>query len=204
MPPGSAGTNGPVPSSPRTGLATDGTRGSGSLFAMGLNYSLTGVFYNKQLAAQVGMTPRRKRWRTSTLCWARPRPRGFCPIMVWNATASGGGLAFPLQQLMAAYGPTQPINDWIFQKSGATIDTPSNLTAADHLQQWIKSGLLPEGRQRDPVHGRERALPRRRGSVHLQRRLGERDTTRAWRATSASSSSRRRPRAGRSPPCRPR
>src|SRR5688572_18887525 len=31
-------------------------RGEGSLYAMGLNYSLTGVFYNKTLAEQVGMT----------------------------------------------------------------------------------------------------------------------------------------------------
>ena len=31
-------------------------RGTGSLWAFGLNYSLTGVFYNKTLAAKVGMT----------------------------------------------------------------------------------------------------------------------------------------------------
>jgi len=37
-------------------VAADGTRGSGSLYAAGLNYSLTGVFYNKKLAQQVGMT----------------------------------------------------------------------------------------------------------------------------------------------------
>ena len=64
--------------------------------------------------------------------------------MVWNATASGGGLNFPLQQLMAAYGPTEPINDWIFQKPGATIDTDTNLQAAEHLQQWIEAGYFPE------------------------------------------------------------
>ena len=64
--------------------------------------------------------------------------------MAWNATASGGGLAFPLQQLMAAYGPTQPINDWIFQKPDATIDTPTNLTAAQHLEQWVKAGYFPK------------------------------------------------------------
>ena len=64
--------------------------------------------------------------------------------MQWNATASGGGLAFPLQNLMAAYGPTEPINDWIFQKPDATIDTPANLTAAEHLQQWVKAGYFPK------------------------------------------------------------
>ncbi len=34
----------------------DGTRGEGPLYAMGLNFSMTGVFYNKKLAAQAGMT----------------------------------------------------------------------------------------------------------------------------------------------------
>ena len=37
-------------------IDADGIRGSGTLYAMGLNYSLTGVFYNKKLAAQIGMT----------------------------------------------------------------------------------------------------------------------------------------------------
>ena len=66
------------------------------------------------------------------------------PIMQWNATASDGGLAFPLQNLMAAYGPTGPINDWIFQKPGATIDTAANLKATQHLEEWVKAGYFPE------------------------------------------------------------
>src|SRR3954451_19263765 len=45
---------------------------------------------------------------------------------------------------MPAYGPTDPINDWIFQKPGATIDTPSNQMAAQHLQQWIESSYFPK------------------------------------------------------------
>ncbi len=35
----------------------------------------------------------------------KAKDAGLLPIMAWNATASGGGLAFPLQNLMAAYGP---------------------------------------------------------------------------------------------------
>ena len=54
--------------------------------------------------------------------------------------------------------PTTPINEWIYQKEGATIDTPSNLEAAQHLEQWIKDGLLPRGRERHRVHRFERAL----------------------------------------------
>jgi raffinose/stachyose/melibiose transport system substrate-binding protein len=124
-------------------VATDGTRGSGSLYAMGLNYSLTGVFYNKKLATQVGMTAPPATVAEFEALLAAAKAKGILPIMVWNASASGGGLAFPLQQLMAAYGPTQPINDWIFQKSGATIDSPSNQTAAEQLQRWIEAGYFP-------------------------------------------------------------
>jgi raffinose/stachyose/melibiose transport system substrate-binding protein len=125
-------------------VAADGTRGSGSLYAAGLNYSLTGVFYNKKLATQIGMTEPPKTVAEFEDLLAKAKAAKLQPIMAWNASASGGGLAFPLQQLMAAYGPTQPINDWIFQKPGATIDTPTNLTAAQHLQQWITSGYFPK------------------------------------------------------------
>ena len=125
-------------------VGTDGTRGSGSLYAAGLNYSLTGVFYNKALAQQIGMTATPKTVAEFEDLLAKAKAADLQPIMMWNATASGGGLAFPLQNLMAAYGPTQPINDWIFQKQGASIDTPANLTAAQHLQQWIEAGYFPK------------------------------------------------------------
>jgi raffinose/stachyose/melibiose transport system substrate-binding protein len=125
-------------------VAEDGTRGSGSLYAMGLNYSMTGVFYDKELAAQIGMTQPPTTVAEFEDLLAKAKEADLQPIMQWNATASGGGLAFPLQNLMAAYGPTEPINDWIFQKPGATIDTPTNLTAAEHLQAWVEAGYFPE------------------------------------------------------------
>ncbi len=125
-------------------VGTDGIRGAGSLYAAGLNYSLTGVFYNKALASQIGMTAAPKTVSEFEDLLAKAKAAALQPIMMWNAAASGAGLAFPLQQLMAAYGDTAPINDWIFQKPGATIDTPTNLTAAQHLHEWIKAGYFPE------------------------------------------------------------
>ncbi len=124
-------------------VGSDGIRGSGSLYAMGLNYQLTGVFYNKKLAAQIGMTEPPKTVAEFDALLAKAKAAGLLPIMQWGSAKSGMGLAFPLQQLMAAYGPVGPINDWIFQKPGATIDTPTNLTAAQHLQEWIKNGYFP-------------------------------------------------------------
>ncbi len=112
----SAGTSGRCRSSTRTALTADGIRGSGTLYAMGLNYSLTGIFYNKKLAAQIGMTEPPKTVAEFEDLLAKAKEAGLQPIMEWGSAKSGMGLAFPLQNLMAAYGPVEPINDWIFQK----------------------------------------------------------------------------------------
>jgi len=133
----------PVPQLNQNRMSPDGIRGSGTLYAMGLNYSLTGVFYNKKLATQIGMTEPPKTVAEFDALLAAAKAAGLQPIMEWGSAKSGMGLAFPLQQLMAAYGPVGPINDWIFNKPGATIDTPSNLLAAQHLEQWIKAGYFP-------------------------------------------------------------
>jgi raffinose/stachyose/melibiose transport system substrate-binding protein len=133
----------PVPQLNQNRVAPDGTRGSGTLYAMGLNYSLTGIFYNKTLAAQIGMTEPPKTLAEFEDYLAKAKAAGLLPIMAWGSAKSGMGLAFPLQALMASVGPVEPINDWIFQKPGATIDTPSNLVAAQHLEQWIKNGYFP-------------------------------------------------------------
>jgi raffinose/stachyose/melibiose transport system substrate-binding protein len=133
----------PVPQLNQNRVSEDGTRGSGSLYAMGLNYSLTGIFYNKELAAQIGMTEPPKTLAEFDDLLAKAKEAGLLPIMQWGSAKSGMGLAFPLQNLMAAYGPVEPINDWIFQKPDATIDTPSNLEAAQHLEQWIQNGYFP-------------------------------------------------------------
>lgn len=133
----------PVPQLNQNRVASDGTRGSGSLYAMGLNYSMTGVFYNKKLAAQIGMTQPPTTVAELDSLLAKAKAAGLQPIMQWGSAKSGMGLAFPLQNLMAAFGPVGPINDWIFQKKGATIDTPSNLVAARHLEMWIKNGYFP-------------------------------------------------------------
>jgi raffinose/stachyose/melibiose transport system substrate-binding protein len=133
----------PVPQLSQNRVAEDGTRGSGSLYAMGLNYSLTGIFYNKEQAAQIGMTEPPQTLAEFEALLAAAKEAGLTPIMQWGSAKSGMGLAFPLQALMASIGPSEPINEWIFNKEGATIDTPSNLTAAEHLQQWIEAGYFP-------------------------------------------------------------
>lgn len=133
----------PVPQLDQNRVSEEGIRGSGSLYAMGLNYSLTGIFYNKELAAQIGMTETPKTLAEFDDLLAKAKEAGLLPIMQWGSAKSGMGLAFPLQALMASLGTVQPINDWIFNTKDATIDTPENLIAAQHLQDWIEKGYFP-------------------------------------------------------------
>jgi raffinose/stachyose/melibiose transport system substrate-binding protein len=71
----------PVPQLNQNRVAADGTRGSGSLYAMGLNYSLTGIFYNKKLAAQIGMTEPPKTVAEFEDLLAKAKAAGLQPIM---------------------------------------------------------------------------------------------------------------------------
>ena len=108
-----------------------------------VNQSAVGVFYNKDLAAKIGMTAPPKTVEEFDALLAKAKDAGLQPIMQWNAATSGGGLAFPLQNLMAAYGDHSAINDWVFLKEGATVDTPEFVQAAQKLDEWIKKGYFP-------------------------------------------------------------
>src|SRR5690606_5829087 len=116
-------------------------RGEGSLYAMGLNMSMTGLFYNKKLAEQIGMTEPPATLAELDQAMDKAKKAGITPIVQFNGGATGG-LAFPLQNLMASYGPPGPINDWIFQKPGAPIHTPTHRPAVQHLDKWIKAGYF--------------------------------------------------------------
>jgi raffinose/stachyose/melibiose transport system substrate-binding protein len=118
-----------------------GPRGEGSLFAMGLNFSVTGVFYNKSLAERIGMTAPPTTLAEFDDLLGKAKQANITPITQFNGGATGG-FAFPLQNLMASYGEPGPINDWIFQQPGATIDTASNQKAARHLADWIRAGYF--------------------------------------------------------------
>ena len=184
-------------------VAEDGTRGSGSLYAMGLNYSLTGVFYNRELADQIGMTEPPATVAEFDDLLAAAKEAGLLPIMVWNASAE-----------RRRPGVSAPAADGRVRSPGADqrLDLPEARGHHQHPEQprsrrtlaaVDRSRLLPRGRQCDPVHRRQRPVPRWRGSVHLQRRLGERrPTTARWRATSGSCCSHRSKRAHRSRRCR--
>jgi raffinose/stachyose/melibiose transport system substrate-binding protein len=103
---------------------------------------MTGIFYNKALAAKIGMTKPPETVAEFEDLMAKAKAASIPPIIIWNKPVVG--LTFPLQNLMGSFGDPGAVNDWIFQRKDATIDTPTNLTASQHLEQWIKSGYFQD------------------------------------------------------------
>ncbi|MGN9908893.1 ABC transporter substrate-binding protein [Phytohabitans sp. LJ34] len=117
-------------------------RGSGSLYAMGLGYSVTGVFYNKQLARKVGMTQPPATVADFEALLAKAKAANVQPIMQFNKNTAG--INFPHQALQNQFGDPAQIADWIFQKPGATFDTPAALKATQTIQKWAQAGYFPK------------------------------------------------------------
>ncbi|PHP52341.1 ABC transporter substrate-binding protein [Actinomyces ruminis] len=120
-----------------------GTRGSGALYGHGFNYSVTGVFYNKNLAQKIGMTEAPETLAELDELLAESKKAGLTGIAQFNGGATGG-LCFPLQNLMGVYGDITPIKQWIYQEPGASIDTDNNREAVAHLKKWIDAGYFAD------------------------------------------------------------
>jgi ABC-type glycerol-3-phosphate transport system substrate-binding protein len=124
-----------------TRVASNGTqRGSGSLYGVGPGFGLTGVFYNKALAAQIGMTTAPTSLADFENDLAEAKTAGVLPIV---ANGKDGGTGFILQNLQMDYaGGIGPVQKWNDDENGANIDTPATVQAATTMQQWAKDGYF--------------------------------------------------------------
>lgn len=120
-------------------FAADGKqRGTGSLYGMGLGFGVTGVYYNKKLAATLGITRVPATLPELAADAALANSAGDTPFM------GAGNSAFLFQALWMDYVGAKPVADWTFSAPGATIDTPEAARAAFTVQQWAKNKYYPK------------------------------------------------------------
>ena len=126
--------------------ASGSPQGVGPLWAMGINYSMTGVFYNKALATKIGMTspPATLAQLDADLAKAKAagRPAGGAVRQrrEWRAHLPPPVPDGRLYDRGLGLGP--PINAWVLDQPHATVVTKANLQAVEHLDQWIKDGYF--------------------------------------------------------------
>lgn len=120
-------------------LSADGKRGEGSLYAVGIGYNVTGVFYNKKIAAQLGITETPATLADFEADALKAVDAGLMGISLAGKDA---GTPFLLQELQNSYGDAKAINDWIVERPGATFNQPGMLEAATKLQEWTQNGII--------------------------------------------------------------
>lgn len=124
-----------------TRVGPDGKqRGTGSLYAAGPGFGLTGVYYNKSLAQRIGMTRPPATVAEFEQLLGKAKGAGLQPIMI---NGKDGGSVYPLQNLVMSAGGAQAVQDWNYAKPGASIDNAATVRGATTLQHWGQSGYLP-------------------------------------------------------------
>ena len=122
-------------------VSEDGVRGSGSQYTVASGFVLTGVYYNKQVAEQVGIGEPPTTVAELEEDLAAAKAAGVVPIMAGNQT---GQVALTVQTMMNNAVGREPINDWVFNVPGASIDTPETVAAVETVANWAEQGYFNE------------------------------------------------------------
>ncbi|MEU3612405.1 extracellular solute-binding protein [Streptomyces sp. NPDC006872] len=135
------GWSGKVPASALApGRVAMGVIGAGSLYQAGGSAGpLVGVFYNKELAAKVGMKTVPASIAELEAVMAKTKKSGITPIVASNQDGLIGHL---YNLLLGDYMGAQKLSDIVYHKPGATLDTPAAVQATETLQKWIKAGYF--------------------------------------------------------------
>lgn len=115
--------------------------GAGHLWAAPAGFSVVGVYYNKDIAAKLGITPPTTPAEFDAAL-AKAKAAGELPVQLGNLQ---GHSSFIVQSIVDATDGAARTSDWVNGKAGATIKTPGGTAAAATLADWAKKGYLPEG-----------------------------------------------------------
>ncbi|GAA4832172.1 ABC transporter substrate-binding protein [Kitasatospora terrestris] len=113
--------------------------GVGPLWAAPAGFSMTGVYYNKQIAARLGIRPPTTRAEFDAAL-AKAKSAGELPVQLGNLQ---GHSSFIVQSIVNAVDGPARASDWVNGKKGATLHTPGGIAAATALSDWAKKGYLP-------------------------------------------------------------
>lgn len=116
-------------------------RGTGPQYTMASGFTLTGLYYNKDLANRIGMTSPPTTVEDFEQALAAAKTAGLVPIMAGNKSAQ---VTFLVQMMLNASLGRDAVNDWVFNAPGATLDTPAGVDAAAVVADWAANGYFPQ------------------------------------------------------------
>ena len=121
--------------------ATGAQLGSGHLWAAPAGFSVVGVYYDKKIAAKLGIAPPTT-FAGFQADLAKAKAAGQLPIQLGNLA---GHSSFVFQSLADTVDGAAKSTAWAYGVPGSSIDSPGGTTAAQDLASWAKQGYLPAG-----------------------------------------------------------
>ncbi|NJP99034.1 ABC transporter substrate-binding protein [Streptomyces zingiberis] len=119
----------------------DGVRGSGGLYQLGLGYSVTGIYMNTKLAEELGIDGPPETLGELEEDLATAKAKGVLPIVAGD---KDGVVNFVVQAAMNQYADKEEFLTWMYNKPGASYDTPGNRKGAELVRKWADAGYFPK------------------------------------------------------------
>ncbi len=118
---------------------SDGKIGSGSLYAVPDGVSMTGLYWNKKVAKELGITEAPTTIEQLEADMKKAKDAGKLAMMM---PAKEGGTSYIYQALLTNYEGRDTVQDWILQKDDATFVTDGALKAAEQVKSWQDAGYF--------------------------------------------------------------
>jgi raffinose/stachyose/melibiose transport system substrate-binding protein len=111
------------------------TFGTGNLYGLSQMGEIVGVFYNKKKVTEVPET-----LAEFEAALEKAKASGDVPIQFGNLDKWPG--IHEYETVLGQTAPKDAVRDFVFQKPGASFDTPEFQAAATKLQDWVKKGYF--------------------------------------------------------------
>jgi ABC-type glycerol-3-phosphate transport system substrate-binding protein len=115
--------------------------GEGNLYAVPGGLSLTGLFYNKTVASDLGVSGTPQTIEELETQMATAQEAGVTPIIVGALDSAGIHM---WGAVVNVYMPTDGYRDWVNGVEGGNIDTPEALEATEKFAEWAAAGYYNE------------------------------------------------------------
>lgn len=122
----------------------------GALYAAPAGFSIVGLYYNKKMAASIGITEAPTTLTDLEKDMAAAKAAGQVPLQLGN---SQGHASFVVQSIGQSIDGAAATNKWVFGTAGSSFDTSGNKTGASKLVDWAAKGYLPESANGTDLQG---------------------------------------------------
>ena len=112
---------------------------TGSLYAVPAGLSITGVYYNKELAAELGIELPLASLEDFEAAMTTAQEADVTPLSVGALDYNGLHLWSALVNVL---GPAEEYRDWAYGTEGATIESEGARAASDRIVEWVEAGYI--------------------------------------------------------------